>query len=690
MKKILTLTIIAVMLSACNTTPINNIMPNLSPQKALGVLEINLDSSGISTAKFQNGVQVQAVTFRENDSVLGTGTTQVISSTNSAFDYLVATFPVSHTTTSTTAFNNLTIYALVKSGNVGNTAIKSIINFGGVTNTTEQIRLAKLIVPVHAVTTNSSGNVVTDNNKADFQAFTTAEVTAATIAAGSSIAGTDTILNYGFTARCATNCTANSRRIPTNGTGNISIALRVPKAATNTAYKFVMNFVVLNESIARVTRGVYPPETLALAETRGSSVGATRLMQLGLDQSATSTTLSNDHVNDVQTSSLGASIQALNIGRISTGDENSCGLTSSGKAYCWGSNDFGQLGNNTKYTNSLVPVAVDGGITFASISTGSGYPHTCGLNLSGKAYCWGRNSSGQLGNGTTDITTLNSLIPVAVDGDISFTSISVNGSYSCGLTSSGTAYCWGATPGLVLNSSGAYQGEVSLVPKAVSGYTFASISVGATHTCALTISGSAYCWGSNRSGALGNNGTLDVYGIITDSYVPVAVSGGITFTSISPGTYHTCGLASSGTMYCWGGGYLGNNYTTESHVPVAVSGAPAFASISVGENIACGLTSSGIAYCWGAFSYDYVIVFQGVGYNYISINPTVTSLVPVAVKGGYTFTSISAGFRHACGVTSNGATYCWGSNYNGQYGNNSTTDSLTLTPVPVNNTNYGL
>jgi Regulator of chromosome condensation (RCC1) repeat len=256
--------------------------------------------------------------------------------------------------------------------------------------------------------TDSAGDVVTDIFKADFQAFTPAEVIAATTAIGSAITPNDTILNYGFSARCVTICTANSRQIPTTGTGRISIAIRVPKAAAATTYGFTMNFVVLDESVSRVTKGVFPSESVIQAETRGAGVGASRLMQFGLNRMVTSTSLANDVVDDVNTSKLGASIQALGIGRISAGGSHSCGLTSSGVAYCWGFGGNGRLGNGGTASSS-VPVLVSGGYTFSSITAGGN--HSCGATLSGTAYCWGLGGSGQLGNGGT----ADSSVPVAVD-----------------------------------------------------------------------------------------------------------------------------------------------------------------------------------------------------------------------------------------------------------------------------------
>ncbi len=150
--------LVLTVVTACNTTPVQTI----SPTRVLGAVELSLDSAGVSRLRFANKIS----TLREPDVVFGTGTTQVITTTNDPYNYLVATFPVSHAASSTLAFSNLTLYAQAKAGNIGSTAIQTIANFGGVTNTAEQTRLAKLVAPVHAVTT-SLGNIVIDTAKAD-------------------------------------------------------------------------------------------------------------------------------------------------------------------------------------------------------------------------------------------------------------------------------------------------------------------------------------------------------------------------------------------------------------------------------------------------------------------------------------------------------------------------------------------
>ncbi|CAN5389525.1 hypothetical protein BH09GEM1_BH09GEM1_38910 [soil metagenome] len=342
---------------------------------------------------------------------------------------------------------------------------------------------------------------------------------------------------------------------------------------------------------------------------------------------------------------------------ISAAEKSSCGLTVSGSAYCWGENTYGELGDGTT-TNRNTPVATSGALSFASIS--ASFFHTCGVTRAGDAYCWGNNINGQLGDGTN--TTRST--PLAVTGGLKFASISSKSNHTCGVTVSGAAYCWGANVDGQLGDGTTTDRNT---PTAVNGgLTFANISAGINHTCGLVVSGAAYCWGFNFYGQLGD-------GTATTRGTPVAVSGGLSFARISAAFSQTCGMTVSGAVYCWGNnfyGQLGDGTTTTRNTPVAVSGGLSFARISAGSYHTCGLTNAGVAYCWGRGT------FGEVG------DATATNRsTPVAVSGGSTFARISAGAAHTCGLTLSGAAYCWGYNVLGQVGDGTTTDRST--PVAV-------
>jgi alpha-tubulin suppressor-like RCC1 family protein len=310
-----------------------------------------------------------------------------------------------------------------------------------------------------------------------------------------------------------------------------------------------------------------------------------------------------------------------------------------------------------------MPALVAGGVRFTQISSGS--YHSCGLTKIGKAYCWGLNGEGAVGNGTPDNLIT---VPSAVAGGLTFTQIAVGGSHTCGLTISGEAYCWG------WDVNGQLGNGVPLVsantPSPVAGgFTFTQISAGLVHTCGVTRGGEAYCWGTDSFGQLGNGLPL------ANTNVPSPVAGGLTLTQVNAGSSHTCGLTTGGQAYCWGSdaqGQLGHGALFGSNVPSLVLGGFTFTQVSVGFGHSCGVTKSGEAYCWGFDS------FGQLGNGSSLANRDVPSLV----AGGLKFAQVSAGLYHTCGLTRGGGqAYCWGRDGNGELGNGAT--GATDTPSPV-------
>jgi alpha-tubulin suppressor-like RCC1 family protein len=239
---------------------------------------------------------------------------------------------------------------------------------------------------------------------------------------------------------------------------------------------------------------------------------------------------------------------------------HTCGLTTAAAVYCWGRNDYGQLGDGTT-TSSSTPVPVRSALAFAAVTTGA--YHSCAVTTAGAVHCWGDNVGGQLGNGTTTPSS----IPVAVPSDSTFVTVSAR-FHTCAVTAAGTAYCWGPNQSGVLGD-GTTASTTTPVPVA-GGLAFVSIDAGWTHTCGVTASGAAYCWGNNFFAQLGD-------GTTTGHLTPTAVTGGLTFASVTGGYPHSCGVTTANVAYCWGnnfGGELGDGTRTNSLVPVKVAGQP--------------------------------------------------------------------------------------------------------------------
>ena len=268
---------------------------------------------------------------------------------------------------------------------------------------------------------------------------------------------------------------------------------------------------------------------------------------------------------------------------ISAGGTHTCAVTSGGAVKCWGSNDYGELGDGTTFTRTL-PVDVVG-LASGVATVESGGNGTCALTTGGGVKCWG--SPDGDGDAETDVT------PTDVVGLSSgVVAIAMGGGRACALTDAGGVKCWG--------SGGLGDGTAhgSLVPVDVVGLQsgVASISAGDSHTCAVTTGGGVKCWGYNQFGRLGD-------GTQTNRRVPVDVVGlasGV--VSAAAGNAHTCAVTKAGGAKCWGWnhwGRLGTGTTADSLTPVDVShltiGA---AALSVGGH-SCALTVVGGVKCWG-------------------------------------------------------------------------------------------
>ena len=425
---------------------------------------------------------------------------------------------------------------------------------------------------------------------------------------------------------------------------------------------------------------------------------------------------------------------------IAAGSAFTCELTQSGRVVCWGDNGHGQIGNGAGILSPVVSQTLPAEIAagFTTLATG-GY-HSCGLQTDGTAFCWGDNSSGQLGNGT--INSNGTGLPVRVATSLKFKSLTAGYDHTCGLDSQNVAYCWGSGNAgqLGINFAGNGMQVSRLVPTRViiqaAGQpstvpTFNMIAAGWFHTCGITTNKEVLCWGDNQYGEtgvsssdqFGNVWTCNNLGLpctpqptsvpsITDAIVIASgrtatcvststatkcwgeyVIGGTTapfvslpgisaLTNLSVGDDSACGTSASGQLFCWGlgtHGELGNGPIASGNIlpPTLVAGAQDYRSVAVGQYFACGVGAAGAVRCWGAAA-------LGQSGTTAFGGPPTTQSQPTAIAG-VALQGVWAGVSHGCGVDANGITLCWGFNNKGQIGHGRGGDvpSQSVVPTPV-------
>jgi alpha-tubulin suppressor-like RCC1 family protein len=347
-----------------------------------------------------------------------------------------------------------------------------------------------------------------------------------------------------------------------------------------------------------------------------------------------------------------------------SGDSHSCGLREDWTVWCWGFNFYGQLGDGTQ-NSSETPVQVVGLNTVTTVTAGRF--HTCATQSGGVVRCWGYNNAGQLGDGTTT----DSPVPVTVTGLVGAGSIAAGESHTCARVGDETAgygvRCWG------LNSSGQLGDGTTqdrLAPVAVIGLpSVHAVVAGLKHTCVEGVAGGVSCWGENSDGQLGNGSTIS-------SATPVPVFDPGLVDEVAAGGRSSCAVMSADlTVQCWGSNSLGQlgNGTSGSiaTTPVPVTGlvvdaqlAASGRTLAVGLEHACARRADLSLACWG-----------GNGHGQLGNGTLAASAVPVAVigvTGADPRGPIAAGWWHT-GVIEAGRPRFWGRNPDGQLGDATTT-----------------
>jgi alpha-tubulin suppressor-like RCC1 family protein len=326
------------------------------------------------------------------------------------------------------------------------------------------------------------------------------------------------------------------------------------------------------------------------------------------------------------------------------------------RAWAWGSNSFGQLGDNTTIARSS-PISVVGGYTdWTQVIAGD--THSLAIRENGTAWAWGQGADGRLG----DNTGVAQSSPVSVVGGFTdWVQVSGGNRHSLGLRADGTAWAWGV--GL---SGGLGDGTTTTRSSPVSvagGFTdWIQVSAGNLHGLGVRANGTAWGWGCNSAGKIGD-------GTVGAKSSPVSVIGGFTdWTQVSAGDTHSLGLRSNGTAWGWGNnidGRVGDNAGGSRNSPVSVVGGfTDWTQLSAGGSHSLGLRSNGTAWAWGN------------GNNgRLGDNSSANQSSPVSVVGGYTdWIQLSSGFNHTLGVRANGTAWAWGSGNIGRLGDGTTVD----------------
>lgn len=351
---------------------------------------------------------------------------------------------------------------------------------------------------------------------------------------------------------------------------------------------------------------------------------------------------------------------------VAVGNAHTCAIGVSGRAWCWGSNSDGQLGatggtgcewwHYYYYGGNCTfqPLEVSAPSPFTSIAGGGG--HTCGVVTDGDLLCWGRGTSGELGDGRRR----SSAAPMKVQTAAPLSRVSAGESHTCALSDAGDAYCWGANNSGQLGTGD--QIDRSSPEPVGGGHTFAMISAGESHTCGVTTSNDVYCWGANIFGQLGAGP------LVAAVPAPVRVTALPDARIVTAGLDHTCALSLAGGTYCWGDnrhGELGTGTLDDSHLPALVASSGAWQEITARGHATCGIKVGGAVLCWGSNS------------SGLLESPTANRPSPTEVSSSFPFSRVVLGTSHACGLTVLGSPACWGTGYFGELG------STFISAIPV-------
>ena len=484
---------------------------------------------------------------------------------------------------------------------------------------------------------------------------TTKATVSLTVVAGAAVGTRDVVGKQGGSTLTAT--LVNGFRVTAAGGGGFTVTSVTPASAeqgvardvtvagtgfsAGTSFSFgngiaVTKVVLTGTTSAKVSLVIASSAVVGMRDVTGAQGGSTR----------TAT-----RVNGFQVIAGPVARVSSSQMRIAAGRAHACAIDAAGQARCWGDGTNGQLGD-VKLPTSSAPTTV-GGPKLVTVFASQGGNHSCGLTAAGAAWCWGRNDKGQLGIGnTTDRTA-----PIQVAGLASgVSSLALGAQHTCALMRTGTVKCWGDGSNGRLGT-GSTARKLMPVDLSALGGTATALGAGGAHTCAVMQDRKLKCWGRNAHAQLG-------IGSQTDQLVPVAVSLGTSrVVDVALGDDHSCALTTTGGALCWGrgeNGRLGTGATVMRATPAAVTGLPGVvAQIGAGGAHTCALLENGSLYCWGQNT-----LAQLGDTNRVDVRstPAVVANISGAIR------QFALGSDFSCVMTDGNVVRCWGSGADGRLG----------------------
>lgn len=444
----------------------------------------------------------------------------------------------------------------------------------------------------------------------------------------------------------------------------------MPRANVGLGYSQVLHTVGRRVGSWSWQQGYSPPGWLHLHASTGALTGTPGPTDIGVDALAVRFT---DPVGRSASVTLPLTVTAWT--ELSVGALQACGLQSDHTAWCWGADDYGQAGladNLATLGANKMPTQV--GVDSDWVSITAGDFHTCGIRGNGTAWCWGSNEFDQLGTSANEGTTTPNPVPSQLGTATDWTQLSAGHDHTCGVRTEHTLWCWGWDNDgqLGIPTDG---GTTTPDPVQVGTDTdWVQVSAGGWHTCALKVDQTLWCWGANDFGQLGV--ALDA-GTNTPQPVPQQVNG--SWATVAAGDRHTCATRTDGTLWCWGRntqGQLGDpaNLGTDAANPDPrqVGTDIDWAGSGPGEEHTCALKTDGTTWCWG----DDTFGETGVATD----GPTTA---PTQLGTAATWSELTAGWGSSCGLSTAGSAWCWGNNDAGQLGTSSNIGTATPNPIPA-------